>query len=158
MFDVVDFRSFMNVVLHNGWRCAAHIRLQQFFYSSRHLYLPYILATLINRRMLRVYGVDISLGSEFGLGLKIPHPVSIVIGSRVVVGDRFTVLHGVTIGEKNASGKGDGLYPIIGNDVLIGANSSILGNVYVGDGASIGAHSLVLKSVPSLSIVTGLYK
>ena len=158
MFDVVGFRSFIHVFLHNGWRCTIQIRFQQFFYSWRKLYIPYILSVLVNRRMLKVYGVDICLGCEFGFGLKIPHPVSIVIGSRVKVGDRFTILHGVTIGEKNASGSGDGLYPTIGNDVLVGANSSILGNVHVGDGASIGAHSLILKNVPGLSIVTGLYK
>lgn len=158
MFEIEGIRSCIHVFLHNGWRCTVQIRIQQYLYSWRKFFIPYILATLVNRRMLKVYSVDICLGCEFGFGLKLPHPISIVIGSRVKIGDRFTILHGVTIGERNASGLGDGMYPTIGNDVLVGANSSILGGVHVGDGASIGAHSLILKSVPSQSIVTGLHK
>lgn len=43
----------------------------------------------------------------------------------------------------------------IGNDVWIGANSVILGGVTVGDGAVIGAGSVVTKNVPPYAIVYG---
>ncbi len=44
---------------------------------------------------------------------------------------------------------------IIGNDVWIGCNSTILRGVSIGDGAVVGAHSLVNKDVPPYSIVVG---
>jgi acetyltransferase-like isoleucine patch superfamily enzyme len=44
---------------------------------------------------------------------------------------------------------------IIGNDVWIGANSIILAGVKVGDGAIIGANSLVTKDVEPYAIVFG---
>lgn len=44
---------------------------------------------------------------------------------------------------------------IIGNDVWIGANSTILAGVKIGDGAIIGAHSLVTRDVEPYSIVFG---
>ena len=44
---------------------------------------------------------------------------------------------------------------VIGNDVWIGANSTVLAGVNVGDGAIIGAHSLVTKDVEPYSIVVG---
>jgi acetyltransferase-like isoleucine patch superfamily enzyme len=45
---------------------------------------------------------------------------------------------------------------IIGNDVWIGANSTVLAGVKIGDGAIIGAHSLVNKDVAPYSIVVGV--
>lgn len=44
---------------------------------------------------------------------------------------------------------------IIGNDVWIGCNSTILRGVTIGDGAVIGANSLVTKDVPPYAIVVG---
>lgn len=44
---------------------------------------------------------------------------------------------------------------IIGNDVWIGCNSTILRGVVIGDGAVIGANSLVNKDVPPYAIVVG---
>lgn len=44
---------------------------------------------------------------------------------------------------------------IIGNDVWIGANATILAGITIGDGAIIGAHALVNKDVKPYSIVVG---
>ena len=44
---------------------------------------------------------------------------------------------------------------VIGNDVWIGSNSTILGGVRIGDGAVIGAGAVVTKDVPPYSIVAG---
>lgn len=43
----------------------------------------------------------------------------------------------------------------IGNDVWIGANSTILNNVKIGDGAVIGAGSIIRKDVPPYAVVVG---
>lgn len=157
-YEVRTLRSKFSLFFHNGWRCAIYLRLQQYFYSWRFLVIPYVIALVIQRRMLHLFGIEICVGSEFGPGLKFPHPVGIVIGPRVVIGGNCTILQGVTIGESNATGNGDGCYPIIRDNVLIGANSLVLGNVLVGEGARIGAHSLILASVNSNAVVTGIHK
>lgn len=44
----------------------------------------------------------------------------------------------------------------IGNDVWIGTNATVLAGVAIGDGAIVGAHSLVTKDVEPYSIVVGV--
>ena len=46
--------------------------------------------------------------------------------------------------------------PIIGDNVFIGAGAKILGDITIGDNCVIGANSVVVKSVPSNSIVAGV--
>ena len=53
---------------------------------------------------------------------------------------------------KNGWGKGA---PTVGNDVWIGNEAVILSGVHIGDGAVVGAHSVVTKDVPPYAIVVG---
>ncbi len=84
--------------------------------------------------------------AEIGSGVFFDHATGLVIGETAKVGDNCTILHGVTLGGtgKNAGDR----HPKIGDDVLIGAGTSILGNIKIGDGAKIGAGSIVLKPIP----------
>lgn len=66
------------------------------------------------------------------------------------IGENLYVFHGVTIGHDYRRGK-----PTIGNNVFIGANSLVLGEVRIGDNVVIGASSLVSTDVPSNSLVAG---
>jgi serine O-acetyltransferase len=47
-------------------------------------------------------------------------------------------------------------HPTIGNNVVIGAGARVLGPIYVGDGAQIGANSVVVKDVPAGAVATGV--
>lgn len=49
----------------------------------------------------------------------------------------------------------DGKVPRIGNNVMIGAGTLILGDIYIGDNSFIGANSTALSDVPQNSIATG---
>ncbi|MDM1398179.1 serine acetyltransferase [Myroides odoratimimus] len=80
---------------------------------------------------------------------KFPHPIGIVIGEGVILGDNCYIYQNVTLGVKN------GAYPKLGNNVIIYPNSIIVGNVNIGDNAIIGANSVVLNDVESNSIVAG---
>lgn len=76
-----------------------------------------------------------------------------VIGETATVGDGCTLLHGVTLG---GTGKDHGdRHPKIARNVLIGAGSSILGNINVGSGAKIGAGSVVLRDIPPGATAVG---
>ena len=84
-----------------------------------------------------------------GQGILIDHGTGVVIGETAVVGDDVSMLQGVTMG---GTGKQIGdRHPKIGKGVLIGARSTILGNITIGKGAMIAAGSLVLKAGASPS-------
>lgn len=103
-----------------------------------------------------VTGADFVPGARLGAGLLINHPSGIVVGHGVTIGKNATILQGVTVGEANVTDLGDRRYPSIGDDVVIGANSSVLGDVMIGDGVRIGAHTLVMENVDSGQTVVGV--
>eukprot|EP00252_Welwitschia_mirabilis_P020383 TRINITY_DN4996_c0_g1_i2.p1 TRINITY_DN4996_c0_g1~~TRINITY_DN4996_c0_g1_i2.p1 ORF type:complete len:458 (-),score=85.69 TRINITY_DN4996_c0_g1_i2:344-1717(-) len=102
---------------------------------------------------LKVFAVDIHPAAQIGKGILLDHGTGVVIGETAVVGDRVSMLQGVTLG---GTGKEIGdRHPKIGEGVLIGAGATILGNITVGKGAMVAAGSLVLKDIPSHSMVAG---
>ena len=76
----------------------------------------------------------------------------IVIGRQSRVGKNFTVLNGVSLGEKNVSEKG---MPSVGDNVYIGTGAKLLGNISIGDRVTIGAMTFCDKSVPADSVAYG---
>src|SRR6202161_2672580 len=99
-------------------------------------------------------GVDIHPGAILGTGLFIDHASGVVIGETAEVGDDVTIYHGVTLGGVSTDpGK---RHPTIGDRVIIGAGAKILGPIKIGDDSRIGANSVVVKEVPSSSVVVGV--
>ncbi|MEY8015551.1 serine O-acetyltransferase [Mycobacterium servetii] len=99
-------------------------------------------------------GVDIHPGAHLGSGLFIDHATGVVIGETAEVGDDVTMYHGVTLGGSGAdTGK---RHPTIGDRVTIGAGAKILGAIKIGDDSRIGANAVVVKAVPSSSVVVGV--
>ena len=98
---------------------------------------------------LRKRNIYISNPLNIGKCFTIVHPLSIVIGNGVIIGDNVKIFHCVTIGQKNNQ------YPIIGNNVTIYPHSIVLGGIRIGNNSIIGAGSVVIDSVPENSIVAG---
>ncbi|MEG2341917.1 MAG: DapH/DapD/GlmU-related protein [Bacilli bacterium] len=91
-----------------------------------------------------------------GGGVIIRHACSIIINASTVIGDNCKLSQNTTIGAKlGQDSNGVNQVPIIGNNVDIGANVCIIGGVHIGDNVFIGAGSVVVKDVPSYSIVAG---
>lgn len=112
------------------------------------------LALYLQNQSSERFGVDIHPAARIGGGIMIDHATGLVIGETAVVGDNVSMLHGVTLG---GTGCGSGArHPKIGSGVLISAGAKILGNIDVGEGAKIGAGSLVLESVPPHTTVAGV--
>ena len=83
-------------------------------------------------------------------GFYIVHGEGLVIGSRNSIGKGFIIHQGCTIGHKiNGSGNGN----FIGDNVTIYCNSSVIGELNIGDNTIIGANVLVNKDVNKGSIV-----
>lgn len=65
------------------------------------------------------------------------------------IGDNFSFLHCTTIGKK------DGRRPRIGNNVSLGANVVIIGDITIGNNVTIGAGSVVVKDIPDNCVAVG---
>ena len=109
-------------------------------------------------------GIKIHAQAHIGPGLRIPHGGYIVIGP-ARIGRNCEIFQGVSLGESvsavigaNSDGGANSKSPLpaIGNRVWIGPGAVIAGGVTVGDDASIGANSLVVRDVPSRGVVLGV--
>jgi len=133
--------------------------LQIYFYARQRTFYPFkLVAHYIHFLNIRNFGLDACLGCEIGPGLRIEHPVGIVIGTGVTIGKNATILQGVTIGERYVDERSDGLYPSIGDNVVIGVQSVILGGIKIGHNVTLGANSLVLGDVLSNRTIVGFNK
>ena len=112
------------------------------------------LALFLQSQLSRQFGVDIHPAARFGHGIMLDHATGLVVGETAVVGNRVSILQSVTLG---GTGKEDGdRHPKIGDGVLISAGAKILGNIHVGEGAKVGAGSVVLQDVPAHTTVAGV--
>ena len=94
---------------------------------------------------------DISFeGCKIGPGFVLIHGFSCVLNGGAKIGENCTMLHGVTVGTIHGND-----FPIIGDDVFIGAGAMILGEVKVGNHVRIGAGAIVTKSIPDNCTVVG---
>lgn len=130
-------------LLYPGPKVLLCHRIAHFFYK-RHFYFLARLFCEIGRFLT---GIEIHPGATIGKRLVIDHGMGVVIGETAIVGDDCIIFHGVTLGGI----KFDPIkrHPTIGNRVLIGTGAKLLGPLTVGDGASIGANSIVVKDVPA---------
>ena len=113
-----------------------------------------VLALCIQNRISEVFGVDVHPAARIGSGILIDHATGVVVGETAVVEDNVSILHEVTLGGTGKE-RGD-RHPKIRAGVLIGAGAKILGNIEIGEGAKIGAGSVVLKDVPPHTTAAGV--
>jgi serine O-acetyltransferase len=111
------------------------------------------LAKHLQSRASEGFGVDIHPAARLGRGILLDHGTAVVVGETAVIDDDVSILQNVTLG---GTGKESGdRHPKIRRGVLIGAGAKILGNITVGEGAKIGAGSIVLEDVAPFSTVVG---
>ena len=108
----------------------------------------------LQSRMSEVFAVDIHPAACLGLGIMVDHGTGLVIGETAVVEDDVSMLQEVTLGGTGKQG-GD-RHPKIRRGVLIGAGAKILGAIEVGEGAKVGAGSIVLDDVCPFTTVVGV--
>lgn len=113
-----------------------------------------ILPRMISEQAHSDTGIDIHPGATIGRSFVIDHGTGVVIGATAIIGDNVKIYQGVTLGarsfvkdENDNPVKGVPRHPIIGNDVVIYSNSTILGRITVGDGAVIGGNLWVTSPV-----------
>ena len=124
--------------------------LSHFLYKKNLLFL----ARLISQIARFLTAIEIHPGATLGAGILIDHGMGVVIGETAELGDRITIYHGTTLG---GTGKEKGKrHPTVGDNVVIGAGSKVLGNIKIGSNSKIGANSVVLDDVPEGATVVGI--
>jgi len=129
----------------------ASLRLSQAITKSpvplKFIFIP--ICNMLHRWATQRAAIDLPKQVRIGPGFRITHGWGMVFNKGAVVGANVTVMHGVTLGGKDAA------YPVIGDNVFIGAHAIIIGGVHVGHGAIIGPGCVVTKDVPPNTIVVG---
>ena len=144
-------RSVLEVILlYPGFHILVYHRIAHWLYQHKRFFL----ARWVSQHGRRRTGIEIHPGATIGRCLFIDHGMGIVFGETCEIGDNCTIYHGVTLG---GTGKDTGKrHPTLGNNVLIGAGTKVLGPVYIGDNARIGAGSVVLKNLPANCTAVGV--
>jgi serine O-acetyltransferase len=100
-----------------------------------------------------VTGVEIHPAAKIGPELFIDHGSGVVIGETAEIGACVTLYQGVTLGGTGFQrGK---RHPTLGDNVTVGSGAKLLGPISVGDGAKIGANTVVVEDVPPSATVVG---
>ncbi len=99
-------------------------------------------------------GIDIHPGATIGEYFAIDHGTGVVIGATAIIGNNVKLYQGVTLGaksftydENNNPVKGIPRHPIIGDNVVIYSNTSVLGRITIGNNAVIGGNIWVTENV-----------
>ncbi|MGL6105967.1 serine O-acetyltransferase EpsC [Romboutsia sp.] len=133
---------------------SVHARIAHIISHFLYRYKLFFTARLISQIARFFTGIEIHPGATLGDCILIDHGMGVVIGETAEVGDRVTIYHGTTLG---GTGKDTGKrHPTVGNDVVIGAGTKILGPINIGSDSKIGANSVVLKDVPDGATVVGV--
>lgn len=148
--DPATDRLSIPLLYYKGWHAIQSYRISHWLWN----HCRQSLALYLQNRISEVFGVDVHPAARIGKGVLIDHGTSVVIGETAVIEDNVSMLHEVTLG---GTGKEHGdRHPKIRHGVLIGAGAKILGNVEVGEGAKVGACSVVLDEVPPHCTVAGV--
>ena len=133
-----------------GYHAVQAHRLAHWFWNRQRRTQAYYLQS----RCSEVFGVDIHPAAPFGRGIFFDHATGIVVGETASIDDDVSILQGVTLG---GTGKECGdRHPKIRSGVMISAGARVLGNIVVGEGAKVGANSVVLHNVPPHTTVVGV--
>ncbi len=113
-----------------------------------------LLARLASQVVRFWTGIEIHPGATIGRRLFIDHGMGVVIGETAIVGNDVTLYQGVTLG---GTGKAGGKrHPTLRDNIFVGNNANILGNITIGENSRVGAGSVVLRDVPPDSTVVGV--
>lgn len=146
------------VLCYPSIRAMVHHRFAHYLNSIDIPLLPRIISEMAHSKT----GIDIHPGARIGDYFAIDHGTGVVIGETCIIGNHVTIYQGVTLGAKNFVYDDNGhpinvpRHPIIGDNVTIYANASILGRITIGHDSVIGGNVWVTSDLPPFSrIVQG---
>jgi serine O-acetyltransferase len=100
------------------------------------------------------YGIELPFSARIGRRVIFEHQHGIVVHGNCVIGDDCIIRQGVTLGIRRMDRLTEA--PVLGRGVNVGAGAKVLGRVFVGDHADIGANAVVLEDVPAHTLAIGI--
>ena len=146
--DVEEMNRRCKVKENLAFYLVYHKPYRNLFYYRIGKYIGYILSCILPS----YENFTISCKHIGGAAFVLNHPYSTIINANSI-GSNFTICQLTTIGNKK-HGRND-LVPTIGNNVSLGANVCIMGDITIGDNVIVGAGSVVVKDVPDNCVVAG---
>lgn len=146
------FSCAIPLLFYKGFKASQAYRLSHSLWNSN---IPEskIAALAIQSRCSQVWSVDIHPAAQIGQGIVIDHGTGVVIGETAKIGAKCVIYHGVTLGGTgNQSGD---RHPKIGDNVTIGCNAVLLGNISIGPFTRVGAGGVVTRSWPGHLTLVG---
>ncbi|MBT7944328.1 MAG: serine O-acetyltransferase [Alphaproteobacteria bacterium] len=108
-----------------------------------------------------ITAIEIHPGAEIGRRFVIDHGTGVVIGETSIIGDDVTLYHSVTLGGTSpavdsGSQVGQKRHPTVKDNAIIGSGAAVLGPITIGEGARVGANSVVTKDIPASVTAVGI--
>ena len=151
-------RTAYGFVFRKTFRPVVSLRLTQHFLDRpRPARSRGLACRLVHRWACGKAGIDLPWNVRIGPGFYICHGWGLVVNEDVSIGSNVTAFHGVTLGRADSieGGERSTTCPTIGDDVWLGANSFVAGDLSIGSGARVLAGTVVTDSVPPASMVGG---
>lgn len=131
-------------------------RIANFLAKRKFLFYPGLPYLLFYRLFVEWgCGIEIPWGLQVGKNLRLFHGQALVINRNVVMGENCTIRQCTTIGNKQLADGTPSASPKIGNNVDIGSNVCIIGDIVIGDNVVAGSGSVIVKSVEANCVVAG---
>ena len=140
---------FQPLLFYKGFHSISAYRVANYWLNEKPSFSMYIQSIVSEK-----FNVDIHPNAKIGKGIMVDHASGVVIGETAKIGDYSSLFHGVTLGGLGSE-KGQ-RHPQIGKNVMLSANSTIVGNIKIGDNVKIGAGSVVLNDIPENSTAVGV--
>ena len=136
------------LLAYPGYKAISSYRIAHLIYNLGHK----LEARLITEGAHSITGIDIHPAAQLSSPLFIDHGTGIVVGETTISGKRVKLYQGVTLGALSlkcgSKLKGIKRHPTIGENVIIYAGASILGDVSIGNNVTIGSNVFITESIP----------
>lgn len=146
--DIVRLSKQVNIALPNWLAVLYFLHNNSYYRSVFYHRIGPVLALGIGWWRPRNHYFIIPDSTRLGGGILFAHPYSTVLNAESI-GEKFSCIHCTTLGKKGDE------RPVIGDNVSLGCNVTIIGGVHIGNNVVIGAGSVVVKDVPDNCIVAG---
>ena len=142
------------ILAYPGFKAIRYYRVAHILYELN----EHLIARIIAEEAHYMTGVDIHPGAKISSPFFIDHGTGIVIGETTIIGKRVRIYQSVTLGAlslaKGHQLKGLKRHPTLGDDIIIYAGVSILGDISIGNGVTIGSNVFLTESIPDNMKVT----
>lgn len=142
-----------SVLFIPGYKYTFHHRLCYYFYCHKLFFILFVIHWLYMKHLTYLYGIQTAWNKRLPRDFVIAHFGGITFFPREC-GEGIYLLQGVTVG--GALVGVEQRHPKIGNNVVFGANSIVVGDIEIGDDVVIAAGAVVVKDVPAGCVVGGV--